>query len=428
MNAEISVILLCFVVAWPLLLAIPALHARLPWPRHLAIMPAALLAMLPGEASLELPWLLFGTGFAIDDESCWILAMSVAIWFAAATITKLSKRNFADRRTTTFFLLTLAGNLGAVLASDLVGFFCFATLMGYGFYGLLIQAGDEAAQRAARRYLMVLIMADLLLFEALLLAAFTTENLHFEGVSEAMAGASSSQLYFWMAFIGFALKAGVWPAHLWLTAAFSSTPRSTALLLGGVPVAMGMLGTVRWLPLGENAFGVAALIVQGMGVAALLYAVLRLFTQASVKSLPAWAAVAVTGLFITALGVGLAHPAVWRKYEFLAYPFIASVAILLAVLTFVVGRMRGTCQSPALASQRVDAVSRWVTGWTGGCQQWAKDRLLGLQSLWFTSWLKAVEQYQRILDGQKSRGLRDGWSAKVTLFVLAGLALAWLAG
>ncbi|HID66913.1 MAG TPA: formate hydrogenlyase, partial [Roseibacterium sp.] len=140
MSAEIYAILLSIVmviaVAWPLLLAIPALHSRLYWPRHLAIVPAALLAVLPGNVSLQLPWLLFGAGFTIDDATRWVLAMSVVIWFTAATMMTSSKQGFANGRSTTFFLLTLAGNLGAVLANDLVGFFCFTTIMSYGFYAL----------------------------------------------------------------------------------------------------------------------------------------------------------------------------------------------------------------------------------------------------------------------------------------------------
>jgi len=427
MNVELYPMLLLMVVAWPLLLVIPALYLRLLWPCHLAIVPALLLALLPGEATLELPWLLFGTGFAIDGETRWILAVSVAIWFAAATVAKPSKRDFADQRTTTFFLFTLAGNLGAVLATDLMGFFCFATLMGYGFYGLLIQGGDEAARLAGRRYLIVLIVADLLLFEALLLAAFTTENLHFEIVREAIAKASSSPFYFWMVLIGFVLKAGIWPAHLWLTATFSSATRSTALLLGGVPVAMGLLGVMRWLPLGEHAFNVSGMVMQILGVAAVLYAVLRFFTQASVKSLPAWTAVALTGLFIAALGAGLADPSVWRQYESLAHPFIASVGLLLAALTFVAGRMGDTRQSPAASSQWVEAMSRWLARWMGSVQRWAEDRLSGFQSLWCVSWQKILKKNLRILDWQKTMGFMGGWNARITMFVLLALALAWLA-
>jgi len=426
MNTETYAVLLLMVVAWPLLLAIPALHFRLPWPRYLAIIPAALLTMLPGEVSLELPWLLFGTGFAMEGESRWILAMSVAIWFAAAAIMRPSKYDFVDQRTTTFFLLTMAGSLGAVLTSDLVGFFCFATLMGYGFYGLLIQNVDEAARRAGRFYLIFLIVADLLLFEALLLAAFVTDDLRFAVVHEAMAGASSAQFYLWMVFISFALKAGVWPAHLWLTVAFSSAGRSTALLLGGVPVAMALLGAVRWLPIGEQDFGVSALIVQGLGVVAVLYAVLKIFTRASGESLPAWAAVAATGLFVVALGGGLAHPALWQQYEFFAYPFIALLAILLATLAYLVGGTSDT-KLPVVVPQRTDVVTQWTVRCIATIQQWIKERLSGIQSHLHTSWLKSTSRCQQIVGRQKPRALRNEWGVRITFFVLLGLAMAWLA-
>jgi len=428
MNEKVYGITLLIVVVWPLLLAIPALRSRLPWPRHLAIIPAVVLTVLPGDASLAMPWLLFGTGFAVDGGVRWILLMSVAIWLTAGTAAKSLRPNPADDRATTFFLLTLAGNLGVVLATGLVGFFSFSTLMGYGFYGLLMHAGDEAIRRAGRLYLIFLIVADLFLFEALLLAASTTGgDMQYEVVRQAMAGNSSSRFYLWLALGGFALKAGIWPVHLWLSAAFKSVRRLTTLLLVGVPVAMGLLGAVRWLPFGEHTFSVFGMIIQVIGVAAMLYAALRLFMRAPLKMLPAWGTVLATGLFIVALGTGLAHPAIWRQYEYLIYPFIASLGIFLTALTFAIGRLQDKRQGPDVGLQRVEVLSPWVEGWINVIQRRAKDRLLRLQSHWHSSWLKVIERHQRILDWQKPAVLVGGWSATITMFVLLGLVIAWLA-
>ncbi|GJL77437.1 MAG: hypothetical protein NPINA01_04260 [Nitrospinaceae bacterium] len=426
MSEKIYGIFLLLVVVWPLLLAIPALHSRLPRPRHLAVMPAVLLIALPGDSSLAMPWLLFGTGLAVDGEVRWILLMSVAIWLTAATVANSLRRNPAYDRATTFFLLTLAGNLGAVLAADLVGFFGFSTLMGYGFYGLVVHAGDAEARRAGRLYLIFLIVADLFLFEALLLAAFTTGDLRYEAMRQSMAGTFSSQFYLWMALAGFALKAGIWPVHLWLTAVFKSAPLSTTLLLGGVPVAMGLLGAVRWLPFGENAFYVLGMIILTMGVAAILYAVLRFFMRAPLKVLPAWGTVLATGLFTAALGAGLAHPAVWSEYEYLTYPFIASLGIFLAAQTFAIGRLQDKRQASDVDLQRVTVLDPWVERWMSVIQRWAEDSVLRLRSLWRESWLKAVELH-RIVDRQKPVVRLGGWSATITMFVLLGLVLAWLA-
>jgi len=427
-NGDIYGIFLLIVVVWPLLLAIPAVHSRLPWPGHLAIMPAVVLIVLPGDVSLTLPRLFFGTGFAVDGEVWWILAMTVAFWLMAATVAKSSKSDPAYDRTTTFLLLTLTGNLGVVLATDLVGFFSFSTIMGYSFYGLMIHGGNEEVRRAGRLYLIFLIVADLALFEALLLAASTTGDLRYEVVRQAMMETSSTQFYLWITLAGFVFKAGIWPAQLWLLAVFKSAPLSRTLLLGGVPVAMGLLGMVRWLPFGERAFYVFGMVILMMGVAAMLHATLRLFVHASLKMLPAWGTVAVTGLFTAALGTGLAFPAVWSQYKYLAYPFIALSGIFLAVLTFAIGRSQDTCQRPAFASRRAEALSLWAGGWISVIRRWLKDRLPGLQSVWRGSWLVVVEQPQRILDWKKPAFLTGGWSAAITMFVLLGLVLAWLVG
>ncbi len=427
MNEDIHSISLLIVMVWPLLLAIPAVRSRLPWPGHLAIMPAAVRVILPGDSSFELSWLFFGTEFAIDGEVRWILAMTVAVWLLAATAAKSSKSDPTYDRTTTFFLLTLAGNVGVVLATDLVGFFSFSTLMGYSFYGLMIHGGNAEVQRAGRLYLIFLIVADLVLFEALLLAASTTEDLRYKVVRQAMVGTSSTQFYLWMALVGFVFKAGIWPAQLWLSSAFKSVPFSRALLLGGVPVSMGLLGMVRWLPFGEHAFYVFGMVIQMIGVASILYGALRFFTNATMKMLPAWSIITVTGFFMATLGTGLVYPALWSQYEYLTHPFIASLGIFLAALTFTIGRLQDTRPHPAFASRKVEDLSLWVGKWIGAIRRSSKDRLFGLQSLWRGSWLKVKEQPQRILDWGKPAVLVGGWSAAITMFVLLGLMLAWLA-
>jgi multicomponent K+:H+ antiporter subunit D len=426
-EAIYGVALLC-VVAWPLLLVIPAIHSRLPRPRLLAILPAMVLTVLPGDASVELPWVLFGSGFAVDHEVRWVLAMFVAIWLTAAHLAKSSRHDSASDRVTTLFLLTLAGNLGAILAADLVGFFSFLTLMGYGFYGLLIQDTDKEVRHAGCLYLIFLIVADLALLEALLIAAWTTEDLRYETVRQAMAGTASAPFYLWMVLAAVTLRAGIWPVHLWVSAVFGAAPLSRALVLIGGPIAMGLLGAIRWLPLGEMDFQGPWEVIQVMGIAAVLYAVAMLIMRATLKTLPAWATIAATGLFIAVLGTGLADPAVWRRYEHLAVPFIASLGIFMAALVFAIGRRKDTREPPSVALRRMETLSLWVGRRMGVGQQWVEDKSLGLQFLWRASWLKVVTQHQRLLNWQQSGVMADRWSAAITLFVLLGLVLAWLAG
>jgi len=252
-NSTLNILLLLSVPALPLLLAVPALRARLYRPCHFALLPAVLLLTVPAVFSIEVPWLLFGTGLGIDGPGRLLLVMSVVLWASATSLIQAPADQAAHSRLTTLLLLTMAGNLGVILATDLVGYFSFSALMGYGFYGLLVDGGDETARRAGRVYLGFLVLADLLLFEALLIAAATTRDLGFEAVHQAIGQSPASGLYLSMVLAGFALKAGIWPLHFWLPLAFRSTRPAVALLLGGVPVAIALLGMLRWLPAGGPA-------------------------------------------------------------------------------------------------------------------------------------------------------------------------------
>ena len=425
MNPDSFQSILWIVVVWPLLLAIPAIHSRLPWPRHLALLPALILLLFAANVSVELPWLLFGTGFAINDDSRWILAMTIIIWLTVASIDKARNHKPGDKRTSTFFQLTLAGNLGALLSTELVGFFCFSTLMGYGFYALLMEGGDAKQRRAGRIYLLFLILADLALFEALLLAAYSTDKLHYLSVHQAMPGSGSSQFYFWMAFVGFAFKAGIWPAHVWLSATYRSAAVSRTLLLAGVPVTMALLGMLRWLAFTEHSFSFEGLILQVLGSVAVLFSVIGFVTSRSITTLPKWLCISGTGLFITALGTALVRPDIWQQYAYLAHPVIATWVILLAALSLVVSHLPDMKQQSTFALQLVETSDRWAARWKPVLQQWTRQQILKPLSHWGNSRLQGIKKYHNIIYPLTPK---TGWLTSITLFVLLGLAIAWLAG
>ncbi len=430
MNSTLSVFLLLSVPGLPLLLAFPALRSRLPGACHLALLPAVILLAVPTVVSVDLPWLLFGAGrLGIDDVSRWLLGMSVVLWAVAAILLRTPPQQVPDNFLRTFFLLTMAGNLGAILATDLGGFFTFSALMGYSFYALLVIDGDVTARRAGRVYLGVMILADLALFEALLIAAAMTGNLDFETVRHVIGASPTSDLYLLMVLTGFAARAGIWPLHFWLPSAFGSARPMVALLLGGVPVSIGLLGIVRWLPLGEIASPDLGLIMQGMGVAAVLYAILAGLIRAQMRRLPAYAAIIATGLFVTALGVGLADPVVWSWYENQAYLFIAALGFGLAALVIVIGGFKTRDRFPVAAVRQADS-SPWFEHWPGAVVRWAGWMGFDVLPRLCASWqakvgrFRQVRAWQRVL-GSSERSLQR-WTFAITLFLLLGILMAFV--
>lgn len=431
MNIEFYTITLWMVVFWPLLLSIPSLHSRLRWPRHLAIIPAAVLTLIPVDVSFNIPWLLYGTGFAIDENVRWILGAVVVIWFAAATISSPSKDSTSSRYSTTLYLLTLTGSLGVLLTTELVAFFSFSTLMGYGFYGLLIQDGSKALQRAGRLYLYILIVADIALFEALLLVAFTTEHFQYEMARQTMSDISSSPVYLYMVVIGFALKAAIWPFYFWLTTAFNSGSRAIALLLIAGPITISLLGLLRWLPIRDDVY-ILGLVMQLLGAAAILHSTLKIFTSNIFKQSinrfnPAWLIISFTGLLSLALGTALQNPALWQQYSYIIYPSISafSLSLVLLILTTVKARSEpeSVDNTPILIINIFHKLKKWLLT----TQQLASDLKLRTLTLWDKSGSFAIKQYQRISSVQKIKLFVTDWKINITLFLFLGLVITWLA-
>ena len=436
MLPELYAQLLWLVIAVPLILAIPAVHSKMRWPLHLAILPAILLVLLsltllPAEVKLDIPWLLFGTGFAIDNDIRWILGMSVIIWLVAASLISSAANKTSEKNINSFLLLTMAGNLGCILSSELVGFFTFSTLMGYGFYGLLIKGEKKSIHQAGRIYLVFFILADLALFEALLLAASTAENLHYAAVHQAITNSSFSNFYLWMALIGFSMKAGILPFHIWLSAIYQSAPLTRRFLLGrfllgGIPIATALLGLIRWLPLGEDTFYLPGLITQVIGISAILYCAYKLLKNTRSAHIPELTTILFSGTGIGLLGMGLSNPDTWRDMGYLSYPFIASTGLLISITTLITARKQSTEIGSVTAENTENTLNTLIVNVFTSLQTAIDHNYTRLEKYIGRLWQMILQQFQNILHNKSTLIFENDWSLKITLFLIIGLVVSWL--
>jgi len=433
MNEIMTVFLLLSIPGLPLLLAFPVVRSYLPWPCYISLLPAIIVIFVPIDFSIKIPWLLFSTGLAIDEVSRLLLAMSVLLWATSAHFLQRSGKHSSADRIGSYFMLTLAANLGAILATDLLSFFTFSTLMAYGFYALLVseqkkgEGEEEQRRRSARIYLSFMILADLLLFEALIIAAATTDNLAYEAVQHAMTQSSSTNLYISMVILGFIAKAGIWPLHFWLPLVFRSCRAEVTMLLGGVPIAIGLLGSVRWLPLGEITFSEMGILVQILGIAAMLYAIIAGLIRAQLQRLAIDILIMSTGLFITALGVGLTYPAAWQQYGNLSYFFIVSLGIGFTMLVMATRWLQSKYASYKTPLQRPDFLSQYLKQHRPLVSRHViKQKAVKAMSYlhtdtgypWYSaSWKKILENGEHLL-------LR--WDISITLFLLLAVMIVFI--
>ena len=433
MNELTSVFLLLTVPLAPLLMAIPGLRRNLPWPVHWALLPAGVLLLIPGRVSVELPWMLLGqSGLAFDALSRWWLAMSVVLWaVAAAFLDSPANRQIGSSPRTTWLLLSLTGQMGLVLAPDLVGFFAFSSLMGYAFIGFLTVNGDANSRYAAKVYLVLLVIADIALFEALLVFATISLDLSFAGLAESIALSSAAGFAMLLTVAGFSLRAGLWPSHNWLLAAGGSAVPALGLLLWGGPVTAGLLGILRWLPLGVIRAAELGIPMLLLGLVAVLYALWFGLTRASPGQRTACVIIALTGALMAIIGGGLAYPGFWQHYGKLVPAVIAGGGFVLTLSCLgMMVRQREQKFSVAAGVSETNLMFRfegWLEARAYQLRHAGQDnlpRLLSaargrLFSIWHLSeWKNRLDSGEHIL---------RRWSIAIVLFLLLA-TLTTLAG
>ncbi len=300
---------LLLLMTWllPLLLTTLTRQRHAHWLLPLAALPALLtVALLPVGTTVSLPWLLLGSELGIDETSRVFLGFSSLLWLLTAVYIAGSRDAIATSgRFRVFFLLAMAGNLGLIVAQDMVSFYFGFALMGLSAYGLIAHSTTRRARLAARTYLAWTIAGELLLFTAIvLLAASSSGTLTFE----AMQGTPRSPLVVLLLIAGFGIKLALPLLHWWLPPAYAVTPVAAVALFSGVMIKAGLLGWLRFLPPGEAMPAGWGALLTLMGVATIVFGVIAGLLQRRPRLLLGYSSISKMGVLTTGLGVALYFP------------------------------------------------------------------------------------------------------------------------
>lgn len=316
-NWEIAEPTLLVVVSLPLLVAAALAFddtrrvAKLmaPW----MALPAVVLSIFiaPGHSE-ALDWLLLGTRLAYDEVGRIFLFFTGWIWLLAGIFATESLGEKGRGAFWAFYLLALSGNLGATLARDLPGFLFFFSLMGFASYGLVLHRRDKAAVRAARVYIVMLVVGEGLLYAAAVMAAVDATSFDAEAISQAVAHSPRSDFIAALFFAGFATKAGIFPLHISLPPAYEAAPAPAGAVLSGAMSKAGVLGWILFLPVGMGMMPEAGLLFMLAGLFSVYYGVFVGLTQQDPKALLAYSSISQIGYMALLIGIGLQNALLWE--------------------------------------------------------------------------------------------------------------------
>ena len=278
-----------------------------------AALPALLLALVAEEDSaVSLPWLLLGTELRLDVTGLVFLLVTAIVWLAAGLFARGYLRDDPQQgRFWLFFLLTMSGNLGLIVAMDVVTFYFSFALMTFAAYGLVVHTRSQSARRAGRVYLVMSIIGEMLILAGMLLTVWVAGSIDLRVASEAVAVSDDRNLIIALMLAGFGVKAGAIPLHMWLPLAHPVAPTPASAVLSGCMIKAGLLGWVRFLPLSDAPLEAWGWFVIAMGLLAAFFGVVAGLLQDDPKTLLAYSSISQMGLMTVAVGIGFAGTDSW---------------------------------------------------------------------------------------------------------------------
>lgn len=211
-----------------------------------------------------------------------------------------------SRKLAFFWGLLVAGMALLVVSKHAMAFLLGWEIMALAaFFLVSTEDCNRESRDAGWIYLISTHIGTLVLFAMFTLWKLLTGSYMLETVAENSVSFAVMNTFFFLALLGFGLKAGVMPLHFWLPAAHATSPCHVSAILSGVVLKMGIYGLVRWLSLfpdPPHAWGGILLV---LGFVSGILGVVFALAQHDLKRLLAYHSVENIGIILMGLGIAM---------------------------------------------------------------------------------------------------------------------------
>ncbi len=209
-------------------------------------------------------------------------------------------------------LLLMAAMQGMVLAGDLFNLFVFIEICSLSAIAIIAVKGTRDSIEASFRYLVLSALGSGGILFAIALIFMITGHLNMGYVRESLAVTASlyplnilTALAF--IFVGFSVKAAIFPLHVWLPEAHSNAPTASSALLSGLVVKAYLVAFIRimYMVIGTELFVALPLrpILLILAACAMLVGSTFAIVQNNIKRMLAYSTVAQMGYIVLGLGL-----------------------------------------------------------------------------------------------------------------------------
>ncbi|MBP2644924.1 MAG: hyfB 2 [Firmicutes bacterium] len=277
----------------------------------LAAVLCASFVFVNGAQAMKLPFQLTYMAFSVrvDTLSAYFLGIIGLVAAAASMYAIAYGKEYFKQRFILMAELYLAFILSMLLVVTVNHVFMFLVVwevMSVTSFLLVGQENSQASTKAAYLYLVMTHVGTAFIMTAFLLLANSSGSMEFTALRVLGANEWTRNIVFLCSFIGFGMKAGIIPLHVWLPKAHPAAPTHVSALMSGVMLKTAIYGMARFylefLGIGPAWWGGMILLFAAISaVLGVLYAVV----EHDIKSLLAYSSVENIGLILLGVGAGM---------------------------------------------------------------------------------------------------------------------------
>ncbi len=273
--------------------------------------------------------------FRVDILGFCLLLLSSFVWLLV-TVYSLDymRGDHAGNRYYPVLIANLAGCLGVFAAGDFFTLFLFFELMSIISYVLVIHEETPEALQAGFKYLIMTIIGGLALFFGILITFELGGSVNF-GKGLLITENSSLALAAFIAYlVGFGMKAGMFPLHVWLPDAHPVAPSPASALLSGIMLKTGAYGLLRVI---FNVYGIQFLQNTGWTAILAVLAVITILlgsavalTQEDLKRRLAYSSIGQMGYILLGMTIFNTRALTGDVFHIFSHAFMKSTLFLAA--------------------------------------------------------------------------------------------------
>ena len=198
-----------------------------------------------GTLSFQISYVM-GTGLNLKlDAFRYVFVLITSfIWFIVNIYSSQYLFNYIHRnRYHFFFMVTYISTLGIFISENIINLFTFFEIMSFSSYPLIIHDEDDEAHAAGWTYMSMAVAGGMILLMGIFILYSYTQVLNITQISYILPELGSIKYVIsGLLIIGFGIKAGLVPFHIWLPKAHPAAPTPASAILSGILVKTGIFG------------------------------------------------------------------------------------------------------------------------------------------------------------------------------------------